>query len=77
MNRRGADLNMKDLYGPGLSESLDAINRDNNMASVPTQDESEYPVITMKHRKRSAVLKQILKDGGFGDLAREVNIRGR
>lgn len=71
---KGSAAQLKGLYGPGLAETLDQINRENNVASVPTQDESDYPTLGLKHKKRAAVLKQILKDGGYGDLAREVSI---
>lgn len=77
LNRRSANEDLKDLYGGGVGDVLQEMNRDNNIASIPTQDQNDYPVLTLKHRKRSAILKQILKDGGYSDLAREVSVRGR
>jgi hypothetical protein len=77
MDRRGANEDLKDLYGPGIGEVLSGIQRQENVASLPTQDESEFPEMTMRHRKRSAILKEILKEGGYGDLAKQVSIRGR
>jgi hypothetical protein len=77
VNKRAANEEMKGLYGPGIGDVLQNIQRQDNLASLPTQDESEYPEMTLRHRKRSAILKEILKEGGFGDLAKEVSIRGR
>lgn len=77
MSTRASHEDLKDLYGPGLAEQLNDMKRDDNLASVPTQDPNTYPVLGIKHRKRASLLKEILRNGGYGDLAREVNIKFR
>ena len=77
MSRRSANEDLKSLYGGGLGDTLAQEIREQNAPSLPTDDESSYPVMTIKHKKRSAVLKEILKNGGYGDLARMVSIKGR
>lgn len=65
---------MKNLYGPGLSDQLSDELRGQNLASVPT-DPEDYPVLGLKKKKQSSILKEILKNGGYGDLAKMVSIK--
>lgn len=75
MNHRAADKDMKNLYGGGIEELLSQKMREDNEASLPTMDEADYPVMEMKHKKQAALLRDILKHGGYGDLAKQVSIR--
>jgi hypothetical protein len=75
MNRRGANEDIKNLYGGGIEELLSQQVRDENEPSLPTEMESDYPVMALKRKKQAAILKDILKQGGYGDLARQVSIR--
>jgi hypothetical protein len=72
---RSARADLKSLYGGGLGDTLAQEIREQNMPSLPTDTEEDYPVMTIKHKRRAAVLKDILKQGGYGDLAKMVNIR--
>ncbi len=75
MSKRSAHEDMKSLYPGGIEELLSQRQREENDASLPPQDESEYPVMSLKRKKQAAILRDILKNGGYGDLAKQVSIR--
>lgn len=66
---------MKNLYPGGVEELLSGQMRDDNNPSLPTDPETDYPVMALKKKKQSAILKDILNQGGYRDLARQVSIR--
>ena len=75
MNRRMANEDLKSLYPEGVEELLSQKVRGENEAALPDLDEADYPVMTLKRKKQAAILKSILQEGGYGDLAREVSIK--
>lgn len=75
MGTRDAHEDLKNLYGGGLEDLLREQQREDNVASLPSADESEYPVMSIKRKKQAAILKDILRSGGYGDLAKQVSIR--
>ncbi len=75
MNRRGANEDMKNLYGGGIQDLLSQQTRDENPALPSDMDEGDYPVMTLKRKKQAAILRSILQQGGYGDLAKEVSIK--
>lgn len=66
---------MKNLYPGGVEELLSSQMRDDNNPSLPTDPETDYPTMVLKRKRQSAILKDILKQGGYGDLSRQVSIR--
>lgn len=78
---KGATAQMRDIYGPGLASHLEATARnegpanlaafgDDDMTNAPGGDPTTQMTLRLRHKRRAALLKQILKSGGYGELAR-------
>ncbi len=78
-----ANPSMESIYGPGLNARLSG--RSNGMDDPDAIDEDELEpqmmgvgahgpmLLGLRKRRQSAILKQILKAGGYGDLAKLTN----
>ena len=75
-------------YGPSLQQLLknrgfgaggdvDNIEMDDpeGLAARTEPMSAGYNLMQIRKKRQSAIMKQILKNGGYGDLARMVNIR--
>lgn len=78
---RGASADIHGIYGPGLAHQLEAAARnDNGAPDLSDFDQDEIGnspagmpgqmTLRLKHKRQSALLRQILKSGGYGDLAK-------
>lgn len=73
----------RDIYGPGigsrLSDELRAINDPVNAEDADDQPAPphgpETLTMRLKRKRQAALMKEILKTGGYGDLARQVSFR--
>lgn len=78
-------VSMKALYGPGLAESLADRLADNNAFTAADNPEfapaaateigADPLVMRLRRKRMSALRKEILTRGGYGDLAKMVSFR--
>lgn len=74
MNRRQSNADLKALYPDGL-EALLTRQQQEDSPQLPDLDQANYPVMSIKRKKQSSLLKSILQEGGYGDLAKQVSLK--
>lgn len=79
--RGGGGISMAGIYGPGLSAHLEAAARgeapaqlsvfdEDDVGNAPAGDHAGQLTLRLRKKRQAALLKHILKSGGYGDLAR-------
>jgi hypothetical protein len=75
---------MTALYGDGLSKQLMSdLRAENGLGNAEADHPEPLPPagnagryqFYLRRKRQSAMIKQLLKDGGYGDLAKMVSIR--